>query len=33
VVTAASQLPLAWQQLHKPADTLLPAGTIFNSGT
>jgi len=33
VVTAASQLPLAWQQLHKPADTLLPAGTIFNGGT
>jgi uncharacterized protein (DUF58 family) len=27
VVTAASQLTVAWQQLHKPADRLLLAGT------
>jgi uncharacterized protein (DUF58 family) len=32
VVTAASQLSLAWQQLHKPADTLLPASTAITDG-
>jgi len=32
VVTAASQLSVAWQQLHKPADALLPVGTGFSDG-
>ncbi len=28
VVTAASQLTIAWQQLHRPADTLLPSHLV-----
>ena len=32
VVTAASQLSIAWQQLHKPTDAPLPVGTSFTDG-
>ncbi|HZR48881.1 MAG TPA: DUF58 domain-containing protein [Streptosporangiaceae bacterium] len=32
VATAASQLSVAWQQLHKPADAPLPVGTGFTDG-
>jgi uncharacterized protein (DUF58 family) len=32
VVTATSQLSIAWQQLHRPADAPLPAGTRFTGG-